>query len=181
MGARVIEKFIEEYGDRGYQFALHLCGNAEEAKELVQEAFFRLIRRAEVYDDSQPFENWFIRVLRNIYFDGLKRCDRRLAVSLDMPIDAEGLSLADALADGSLPMLEQLERDKYGREVNEAFDAVPPEQRAVLALSDVQGLNYEQISEALDCPLGTVKSRLYRGRAAFRKAYCDSRKEVSER
>ena len=173
----MIERFIEQYGDRGYQFALHLCGDPEEAKELVQEAFFRLISKADSYDESLPFENWFVRVLRNLYFDGIKRAERRRGLPLDAPCDAEGSTFADALPDGGLPLLEQLEQDQFGSRVNDAFDAVPPEQRAVLALADVQGLGQEEIASALDCPIGTVKSRLYRAREAFRRAYCEGAKE----
>ena len=65
-----LERFIREYAERAFQFAFRLCGNAEQAKELTQEAFFRLIRKWDQYDPSQPLEGWFLTVLRNVYYDG---------------------------------------------------------------------------------------------------------------
>ena len=65
-----LERFVREYADQGFQFAVRLCGNTEEAKELVQEAFYRVLRHWESYDPAQSLENWFLTILRNVYYDG---------------------------------------------------------------------------------------------------------------
>ena len=168
----MIERFVEQYSEKGFQFAYHLCGNAEEAKELVQEAFTRLIAKWESYDSSQPLENWFLSILRNAYFDGLRRYERRSCVSLDgVAPDAGGKSFADVLADaGEQPLLERLERREAAATVQRALASLTAEHRAILTLGDMEGLSYEQLAEVLDCPLGTIRSRLYRARAAFKKA-----------
>src|SRR5688572_4007653 len=96
----MIERFIESYGERGYQFAYALCGNAEDAKELVQEAFTRLLRKRELYDESQPIENWFLGILRNVYYDSVKRYERKNVVSLDAELPGSDATLGDTIADG---------------------------------------------------------------------------------
>ena len=178
-----LERFINEYAERGFQFAFRLCGNVEEAKELSQEAFFRLIRRWEQYDSSQPLESWFLTVLRNVYYDSVKRHERCRTVPLDAPVvlgEPEGPAYADVLADGSEALLEKLERREAGREVREALDSLSEEHRAVLTLCDMQGLSYEEIAEVLDCPLGTVRSRVSRARSAFKRKMMERASEVVE-
>ena len=168
----MIERFVEDYSEKGYQAAYHLCGNVEEAKELVQEAFVKLIRTWERYDSRQPLENWFLTILRNIYFDGLKKYERRCGVSLDAPVP--GLdrteSFADCLKDETeLPLLERLERQEEAQLVQRALKALTPEHRAILTMIDLQGLDYDKVAAVVDCPLGTVRSRLSRARAALKR------------
>jgi RNA polymerase sigma-70 factor (ECF subfamily) len=166
-----LERFIDEYADRGYDFALTLSGSPEEAKELVQAAFVRAFERWPQYDPNQSFEGWFLGILKNLYRDWIKRYERR-NVSLDAPLggDEEALPIAELVADGrEEALLERLERQAAGEEVRRALEGLSPEHRAVLSLSDMQGLTYEEVGQALDLPLGTVKSRLVRARDAFKK------------
>lgn len=166
----MIERFIREYSERAFQFAYHLCGNAEDAHELVQEAFFRVIRHWSRYDASQPLENWFLTILKNVYYDGFKKWGRSFA-SLDAEIssDGEGATFADSIADGEEDLQRSLERKETVDAVSDIMETLKPEYRAILMLSDMQGLNYQQIAAVLDCPAGTVRSRLCRARAAFKK------------
>ncbi|MBI5209072.1 MAG: RNA polymerase sigma factor [Elusimicrobia bacterium] len=169
----MLQSFIEEYSDRAYQFAYRLCGDAEEAKELVQEAFFRLIKAWDLYDAEQPLEGWFLTILRNVYIDSVKRYDRRNRLSLDMTVkhdDGEGLPLAEVLPDeGEERILEALERREAGGEVREALASLSPEHRAALSLCDMEGMKYGEIAEVLGCPVGTVRSRVARARVIFRE------------
>lgn len=179
---RMLERFIEEYSERGYQFAYHLCGREDEAKELVQEAFVRVLRQWESCDRSQSQENWFLTILRNLYYDSVKRYERRNAVSWDAPLgrgEDESGTLAELVADGrDEAMLDRLERQEASAEVRAVLDSLVAEHKAVLVLCDMQALSYEEIAEVLDCPLGTVRSRLYRARAAFRRALAGKSGEV---
>ena len=175
----MLERFIEDYAEKGYQVAFRLCGNAEEAKELAQEAFTKLITTWEHYDAAQPLENWFLTILRNLYYDGVRRYDRRHCVPLDAPIGDDGPSFADVLMDhGEEPLLRSLERRESAAAVREALKALSAEHRAILTLGDMEGLAYEELAGALGCPLGTVRSRLFRARAAFKKALLMQGKEV---
>lgn len=178
----MIERFIEQYSERAFQVAFHLCGNAEDAKELVQEGFLRLIKGWQRYDQSQPLENWYLTILRNLYYDNLKRYERRHGVSLDAPIGETGSeSFAEVLADGAeMPLLERLERKETADEVQRAMRTLTEEHRAILTLGDLEGLGYEQLASVLDCPLGTVRSRMNRARAALKKALLKQDQEVMD-
>ncbi|MDE2040524.1 MAG: sigma-70 family RNA polymerase sigma factor [Elusimicrobia bacterium] len=168
----MIERFVRDYSDKAYQAAYHLCGDVEQAKELVQEAFVKLMRTWERYDQEQPLENWFLTIMRNIHVDGLRRCERRRSVSLDAPVPwlEEGSSFADCLQDSALPpLLERLERQEEGRLVRQALARLSPEHRSVMTLVDLEGLDYGRVAEVLDCPVGTVRSRLSRARAALKR------------
>ena len=167
----MIEKLINEYSQQAYEFAVHLCGSAEEAKELMQESFFRLIRHWDQYDASQPLENYFMTVMRNLYYDGIKKWDRGF-ISLETPVagEDEGSVLADALADEDAEDLQTaLERREVSETVRSVLEELAPEYKAVLIMSDMQGLGYNEIASVLDCSLGTVRSRLWRARNAFKK------------
>lgn len=171
--AAMLERLIEDYADRAYQFAYHLCGNVDEAQDVVQEAFLKAIRGWEAFDESQDFWNWFLAILRNIHCDRRRRYERRNCVSLDVPIEGggeEAETFADTLADGDAGcLLERLTREQGQQEVRDAFDSLGEEARAVLTLCDIQGLSYEEIAEVLAVPVGTVRSRLARARGFLRR------------
>jgi RNA polymerase sigma-70 factor (ECF subfamily) len=169
-----MEQLVTAHAEHGYHFAYQLCGNTEEAKELVQEAFYRVFRSWDSYDSSQPLEAWFLSILRNVYVDHARSAERRHGVHLDavlLPDHEDGCTLADSLADrGEEAVLDRLARESELAEVQRALKGLKTEYQAIITLFDVQGLGYEQIAEALDCPLGTVRSRLNRARAALKKA-----------
>lgn len=168
----MLERFIEEYGDRAYGFAYRLCGREEDARELVQEAFLRVIDRWDSYDPAQPFENWFSTLIRHIYYDGLKRWERGF-LSLDAPGEgepADASPLAELVADGEDGVEERLERGRRGDLIREAVEALSPKYKALLTLVDLQGRRYEDAAAALDIPLNSVRSGVFRAREALRKA-----------
>lgn len=164
-----LERFVDEFGDRAYRFAYGLCGNEPDARELVQDAFVRIFDRAHQYDRTQSLESWFLTVLKNIFRDGTRRWERRRGLSLDFPVGEDGLTVADGLADEREEALSaRLEREESAGLVRRALESLRPEWRAVLALVDVEGMPYEEAARALGWPLGTVRSRVSRARAALR-------------
>jgi RNA polymerase sigma-70 factor, ECF subfamily len=164
-----LERFVDDYADHAYAFAMGLCGNEPDARELVQEAFVKIFDKADLYDESQPLDSWFLTVLKNVFRDGSRRCERRLKRSLDAPIDSEGLTVADAVADPrEEAVLDRLEREESVVLMRRALSDLPPAARAVLTMIDVEGLGYENAARVLGCPLGTVRSRLNRARALLR-------------
>lgn len=181
----MIERFIEDYAEKGYQAAYHLCGNVEDAKELVQDAFVKLIRTWERYDEEQPLENYFLTIMRNLYFDGLKRYEKRHCVSLDVPAgeSEDSMTYAESLPDErEEQLIVALERREEAALVAAALADLVPEHRAILTMVDMQDLTYEKVAEVVDCPLGTVRSRVSRARAAFKKALLARQgQEVMER
>jgi RNA polymerase sigma-70 factor (ECF subfamily) len=173
-----LERLVQEHSERGFQFAYGLCGNCEEAKELVQEAFYRVFRSWDRYDRAQPLESWFLTILRNVYVDSVRRSEHRYAVRLDaalMTEQGDGATLGETLADrNEEAILDRLTRESEAARVRRAMDSLTVEHKAILTLFDVDGLGYERIAEVLDCPLGTVRSRLSRARAALKSAILKS-------
>ncbi|MHB2025648.1 MAG: RNA polymerase sigma factor [Elusimicrobiota bacterium] len=179
-----LAKFIRDYSDRGFRFAYQLSGNAEDAKELVQEAFFRVIRNWAKWDATSNPESWFLTILRNVYYDALRRYERRNSLSLDRVFDEDGESqnsLSDMVSDvREESFFESLVRQERSGMVRGVLDSLNPEHKAVLVLCDMEGLSYEKISVVLDCPMGTVRSRISRAREAFREKFEHSFREVME-
>ncbi|MFA6318718.1 MAG: RNA polymerase sigma factor [Elusimicrobiota bacterium] len=170
----MLQRFVEDYSDSAFQFAYRLCDDAEEAKELVQEAFFRLFKSWDRYDPSQPLEKWFLAILRNIYVDSVKKYDHRNMLSLDVPVrheGGEGVSIAETLADErDEELLDLLSRREAAGHLEAAMAGLSREHRAILTLCDMQGKGYGEVSQALGLPLGTVRSRVSRARNALREA-----------
>ncbi len=161
---------IDAHSNRAYSFALALCGNEEDAKELVQEAFAKAMDRFDTHDASLPFEAWFLTILKRIYLDGKKRHERRYGQSLDVPVDASGLTVAESMADDrEISVLERLEKEERTKLVRRAMRVLTPDARAILLMIDLEGLSYEDAARTLDCPLNTVRSRIVRARIALRE------------
>ncbi len=167
----MLERFVREYSGKAFQFAFRLCGNSEEAKEIVQEAFYKLLKGWTRYDGRRSLENWFLRILRNVYVDSMRQPDRRLRLSVAEA--SPGGTLVDPLEElcngTSDGILSDLARAESRALVQAALDCLPREQKAILLLRDAGGWDYRRIAEVLDCPLGTVRSRLARARTAFKR------------
>jgi RNA polymerase sigma-70 factor (ECF subfamily) len=168
-GTAGMERLVTEYGERAFQFAYRLTGNAEDARELVQEAFYRVLRNWDGYDHNQPLENWFFTILRHLFLDGLRRYDRANVLSLDAPQEEADEEFAEILEDRADVLLEALEREESGRSVRRAFQRLTAEHRAALTLADLDGMTYEEIAKVLRCPVGTVRSRVSRARDALKR------------
>ena len=164
------EAVIDANANKAYCFAMGLCGNEEDAKELVQEAFAKAMARIDTHDPSQPFDAWFLTVLKHLYLDGTRKYEKRYGQSLDMPIDESGLTVADGIADvREMSLLDRLEREESSKLVRRAMRALTPDARATLLMIDLEGLSYEQAAEVMGCPLNTLRSRIVRARAALKE------------
>ncbi len=145
---------------RAYAVALGIVGNAEDAWDLSQEAYMAAHRARKSFDADRPFFPWFYRVLRNRCLNYVKKRARRLEISLDVLEERAGASSADDL----LLRRERIEA------VWKALQTLSPEHREIIVLRNFQELSYEEISEILRIPGGTVMSRLYYARRALLEA-----------
>ena len=165
----LLESFIRDTGDKAYHFAYDLSGNYDEARELVQETCYRVTRAWESFEPSKPVGSWFFTVLRNAFLDSRRRYDRRKVVSLDVPLDDEDrASFDEVVPDGAEGIPESLERAEAVRTVRLALKELTQEHQAVLELCDMGGLAYDEVARRLGVSLGTVRSRIFRARAALR-------------
>ena len=155
---------------QAYNIAYRLTGNHADAEDLTQEAFLRAYRFFDRYNRSMPFENWLYRIISNVFIDEMRKRPKARAHSLDQPLASSNsetevrLEIADHTSDPECMML-QVELDAP---LQEALSILPPDFRKTVILADVEGMSYEDISEAMGCSLGTVRSRLHRGRKMLR-------------
>jgi RNA polymerase sigma-70 factor (ECF subfamily) len=141
-----------------------LIGNHEEARDLSQETFLKAYRALGTFKREARFSSWLYQIAVNATRDRLRRRRRRMDLSLE---DVEE-SADSALRDGSPTAFELLESGDLSRLVAAAMAALPDEQREVVILKEYEGLTFPEISDALDVPLSTVKTRLYRGLGQLR-------------
>jgi RNA polymerase sigma-70 factor (ECF subfamily) len=151
-----------------------MAGNNADAEDLVQDAFIRAFRFFGQYRRELPFDSWLYKIMSNVFIDKLRRKPKAMIRSLDQPIaTAEGevqLDIADTTCG---PEETVLSREMDSR-IQEALDTLPEVFRLTVIFADIEGLSYEEIAEATDTNIGTVRSRLHRGRRLLRnklKAY----------
>jgi RNA polymerase sigma-70 factor (ECF subfamily) len=164
------DTFQEEalpYLDAVYRFALRLSGSADRAEDLVQDTFLRAYRSWHQYKPGTSCKSWLFTICRNVFLRGEERSQRHDEI---VAREAGGNPLEVEMRNPLWARVaqEDPQGDFFGKLVDEtvlrAIDGLPEDYRAVLVLSDVEGLSYGEIADSLDLPVGTVKSRLFRGR-----------------
>jgi RNA polymerase sigma-70 factor (ECF subfamily) len=156
------DEIVREHSGRVYRLAFRLTGNRHDAEDLTQEVFVRVFRSLNSYSPG-TFEGWLHRITTNLVLDQVRRKQR---IRFDaLPEDA-----ADRLA-GSDPGPERTwEHNNLDYDIQRALDSLAPDFRAAVVLCDIEGLSYEEIAATLGIKLGTVRSRIHRGRAQLRDA-----------
>lgn len=158
-------ELLRRYQGMAYSVAYRMLGNAEDAADATQDAFLSAYRALKRFRHGS-FRSWLMRIVTNACYDGLRRTRRHPVASLDSGENVDG---HECLADPGESPEETVERQDQSRQVQRALSALPPKQRVVVVLSDLQGLGYAEIARALRVPVGTVRSRLSRGRRALRE------------
>lgn len=159
------EGLLERYGRRIYQLAYRMAGNDADAKDLTQEAFIRVYRAFSRIDPQANLESWLYRIVTNLYIDMLRRRPKARIESLDAPlVTAKGDEVTREVPDESSDPEETVLGAQLDADIQRALAALSVDLRMVVVLSDIEGRSYEEISEALRIPVGTVKSRLHRAR-----------------
>ena len=154
------EEIVEQYSDRVYRLAYRLTGNRHDAEDLTQEAFVRAFRSLDSYSPG-TMGGWLHRITTNLFLDQARRRQR-------IRFDALSDERAARLSSGSDPadMINQT----FDDDIEQALQALPPDFRAAVVLCDVEGMSYEEIAAILDTKIGTVRSRIHRGRTMLREA-----------
>jgi RNA polymerase sigma-70 factor (ECF subfamily) len=153
---------VRDYGPRVYRLAYRLTGNAHDAEDLTQDVFVRVFRSLSSYTPG-TFEGWLHRITTNLFLDSMRR---RARIRFESFADDAPERLA-----GREPTPAQAYDDTHwDSDVQRALDSLAPEFRAAVVLCDIEGLSYEEIADVLGIKLGTVRSRIHRGRAHLREA-----------
>lgn len=159
------EELIRQYEKKVYSLCARMCGNAEDAEEAAQDAFLALWRGIDRFRQESSLSTWIYRLASNACIDLMRRKKKGAgSVSLD---DEE--LFVDAVDPAPQPH-EEAERRETQRLLQEGLLSLPAEYRSILLLREIEGLSYSEISAALDLELGTVKSRISRGRTLLRNS-----------
>lgn len=157
---------VLRYQDAVYGVALRIMGDPHRAADAAQEAFITAYRRLETFRGGN-FKSWILRIATNQCYDELRRLKRRPATSMqDLP-DADSDD-GPALPDDADTPEEAMQQRELNRAIAQCIEGLGDDQRAVLVLSDVEGMSYQEVAEITGANLGTIKSRLSRARAAVR-------------
>jgi RNA polymerase sigma-70 factor (ECF subfamily) len=155
---------VRQHSDRVYRLAYRLTGNAHDAEDLTQDVFVRVFRSLADYQPG-TFEGWLHRITTNLFLDRLRR-QRKIRFD-PLPEDANRVV-------GREPSPENLYFDTHlDGPIEAALAALPPEFRVAVVLADIEQLSYEEISATLGIKLGTVRSRIHRGRSMLRASLAD--------
>ncbi|PXY32425.1 RNA polymerase sigma factor SigE [Prauserella muralis] len=164
------DEVVREHADRVYRLAYRLTGNTHDAEDLTQETFIRVFRSLASYKPG-TFEGWLHRITTNLFLDMARRRSR---------VRMEGLPEDTDRIVGDDPSPEQVYSETHlDPDLQAALDDLPPEFRAAVVLCDVEGLSYEEIGATLGVKLGTVRSRIHRGRQAL-KASLERRRALKQ-
>lgn len=174
------ESLLQRCADKAYNFAYRLSGNDQDAQDLVQEAFARAFEHKDRYDPKRPFGAWVNRILYNVFLDGVRRYERKHSVSIDnaLPSKNEQGTWADVLKGKDEDPMETVMRKEDETMLHEALQKLPVHYRTALILYDIEGLSYEDIVSIMSCPLGTVCSRIHKGRQLLKQALIQKNREV---
>jgi len=166
--------------DAVYRFALRLTGSPDRAEDLVQETFLRAYRHWDQYTSGTNCKSWLFTICRNLFLRQRERGQRH------DEIIQENLASDGGIAGTGVPLVNPMwsdpnNVDPEGRffesiidtEILEAIDSLPEDYRVAVVLSDLEGLSYAEMAEVMDVPVGTVKSRLFRGRRRLQKQLFD--------
>lgn len=157
------EELIRQYEKKVYTLCFRMCGNSEDAEEAAQDAFLALWRGIDRFRQESSLSTWIYRLATNACIDTLRR---RKKQSGSVSLDDEEL-FVDAVDTSPQPQ-ETVEHREVQKLLQEGLSALPEEYRKVLILREIEGLSYTEIAESASIELGTVKSRISRGRSLLR-------------
>ena len=168
--------FMEQvfvHWDGMYRYALRLTASEPEAHDLVQEAMTKALQHFDRVRPDTNFRAWVYTIVRNAFVSRVRKGDR---LALVEDIDLHAAEQGPALEPG-ISILDVLGQDKFKEgfedEVLAALQSLPESQRTAVVLCDIEGLDYEAIAHVLDCPVGTVRSRIHHARKRLKQALAD--------
>lgn len=160
-----LRQLFERYQRRLLAVVVGMVRNPEDAREIVQDTFVRAFRNLEGFKGDSSFYTWLYRIAVNRAIDLRRRTSRHQSTEFDESVaTGEEFTISAGGAAGSGDPFEAVRNRELGRKIGEAIESLTPDHRAVILLREIEGLSYEEISEVMDCSLGTVMSRLHYAR-----------------
>lgn len=179
MRKKEFEELALPHIDSLYNFAIKLTRNEGDAEDLVQETYLRAYKFFDKYKKDTYIKAWLFSILRNTFINSYRKKKKE-----PEKVDFHSVEqFIDKLTDRDNPLSKDdisndLSKDTLDSEIKSALDKLPEEFRSVILLSDIEGFSYQEISEILKCPVGTVMSRLHRGRKILYKNLSEYAKKM---
>lgn len=168
---QALAELLASYQRRIFGLCYRMVQNSDVASDLTQDVLVRIIEALDSYDGRSKLSTWIIRVAMNCCLSYLRKQKLRRHRSLDLPTGTDQPPLGSQIvAGGELSGIQNVEQAESRKILLQALLSLDLEVRSILVLRDMQDLDYQQIAEVLEVPLGTVKSRLFRARAELRNA-----------
>jgi RNA polymerase sigma-70 factor (ECF subfamily) len=165
---------LQTHQSRIFNTVLRMVGNRDDAEELTQDVMVKIVQHVSEYNGHARFSTWVTRIAMNQSISHLRKRRLRRTISLDAPARSSdksdrGSALAEQLQhDGNQTPDQCVEMGEMTEHLQDAMDRLDDDFRSVLVLRDINEMDYQQIAQSLDVPVGTVKSRLFRARLALR-------------
>jgi RNA polymerase sigma-W factor len=167
---KAFEELLHKYRSPVYSICYRMARNHSDAEDLAQEVFIRIFSVLERYDPSYPFSSWLYRITSNLCIDFLRR-EKDRTVSIDKPVSSgDGEMPRQIPSKGARPDRE-VESQEMISALEEAIGMLPQHYRIIVILRHQEQLSYEEISDNLGIPLGTVKARIHRARNMIKKFF----------
>jgi len=173
-----VDTLIRKHQNRAYQYAYRLTRDQEAAADIVAEAFLRVYRSIQGFKGQSAFTTWLYRIITNCYLDSRKKASSRPTSSLDEVMETPDGDLIRQFVSDEEDPLDVLARHRTAETLSDATDALPDQYRTIVTMYHGEMLSYEEISESLSIPIGTVKSRLNRARTALAQMLSHKREEL---
>ncbi|CAM3083568.1 RNA polymerase sigma factor SigW [Paenibacillus lupini] len=165
---RAFAELVGLYQDKLFHMAYRMLYNRQEAEDVVQETFLRVYKNLERYDESLKFSTWIYRIATNLCIDRLRK--RKPSYSLDAEsTDHEGLDGYSMIPSDNRTPESELLLTETQRIIHESIDSLPPKYKTIMMLRYIQEMSLQEISDVLDMPVTTIKTRVHRGREFLRK------------
>jgi RNA polymerase sigma-70 factor (ECF subfamily) len=165
------EKLIDKYKQTAYNIALGIVKNPDDAMDVSQEALIKVYRYIKNFNQKSSFSTWLYRIVMNTCLDYMKKNEKNKVI----PINDEIINREDTYIDSNPQKI--LDKKIETKQIRDAIDKLPSIQKTAIILRDIQGFSYEEIANITECSIGTVKSRIKRGREKLKEILKQSMKE----
>lgn len=171
-----VEALVAQYEAKVFGLALRLTRNREDAEEVLQDVFWRILQNIDSFRGESKLSSWIYRIATNTALMKLRERPKFQRIPLEEelgPVMTEDGMIAEPVVDWTQLPSDELERKELAQRLEEAIDQLPPDHRAALVLRDIEGLSTEEACEVLNLSVPALKSRLHRARLFLRKQLAD--------
>jgi RNA polymerase sigma factor, sigma-70 family len=174
---QAFEELTAVYYSKVYNICYRMLNNTEDAYEQAQETFIKAFRYIKDFKGNCSISTWLYRIATNICLDFIRKNKKKKTVSIEQST-FEDLQLKDSLASNTLGPEKVAELNAQKRAIREAMAKMNEKNRIMIILRDLMGLSYDEISETVNIPVGTVKSRISRARNELRELLCQDKEHL---